>query len=102
MPTLKKDLFQRGPRMTHRFGQLAKDDFIGTGTFELPLPDGVKREGTNQLLKTRCGQHDYYEPLSPVVKPNGVRASMNGPAPDPAGEWAVPVPASTQKRKFVK
>lgn len=102
MPTLKKDWFQRGVRMTHRFGESTRDDFLGTGTFELPLPDGVKREGTNQILKCRQGQHDYYEPLSPVVKPNGVRANMNGPAPDPAGEWAVPVPAGTNKRRSSK
>lgn len=102
MPTLKKDWFQRGVRMTHRFGQLAKDDFIGTGTFEVPLPDGVKHEGTNQILKSRCGQHDYYEALSPVVKPNGVRANYNGPQPDYAEEMAAPVPAGTKKRKSFK
>lgn len=102
MPTLKKDWFQRGVRMTHRFGQLASDDPVGTGTFDFPLPDGIKREGTNQLLKSRCGQRDYNEPLSPVVKPNGVRANYNGPQVDRAEEVAYPTPVGTKKRTSFK
>lgn len=99
MPTLKKDWFQRGVRMTHRFGPLTNDDFIGTGTFELPLPKFGRRDSA-PLLKCKQGQHDYYEPLSPVVKPNGVRANYNGPQPDYAEQMASPTPVGTKKRTF--
>lgn len=103
MPSIKlsKDWFQRGVRMTHRFGELAPGDPIGTGTFEVQLPKLGQRDSPC-ATKARQGQHDYNAPLSPIVKPNGVRANYNGPQQDFAEEIAYPTPVGTKKRKFIK
>lgn len=103
MPSIKlsKDWFQRGVRMTHRFGELSPGDPIGTGTFEVKLPY-FGEQSSPSATKAKQGQHDYYSPLSPVVKPNGVRAAYNGPQVDIAEELAYPTPAGTKKRKSFK
>jgi hypothetical protein len=101
MATLKRGWFSRGVRMTHRFGESTNDDVLGGGTFDPQIPV-FPDNCSPSLLRKKLGEYSYDEPLSPVVKPSGVRASMNGPKPDHASEVAAVTPASTRKRKSIK
>lgn len=97
---LKRDIFHRGTRMTHRFGPVAEDDPLSLReTFRPDTPTFPELRSRPFGVKSQ-GDYRYCEPLSPIVKPNGGRkASLNGPAPDYAGEAAATIPAGTVKRK---
>lgn len=95
---LKKEIFRRGVRMTQKFDQLVNDDPLQADqAFDAGFPVmGQRRSRPLEIGKD--GQHRFDASLSPVVKPNGERASINGPAPDYADNVAMPIPASTKKR----
>lgn len=97
---LKRDIFHRGTRMTHRFGPETEDDPIATrSTFRPDVPT-FPDSGSRPFSVKAQGDYRYCEPLSPIVKANGGRkASLNGPAPDAASEMAATPPAGTVKRK---
>ena len=101
MPTLKKEMFMRPNRMTHRFGK--NDDPLQSGEyFEAPYPNGIKEanlNGKGRFGIKEKGLHVYTQPLSPIAKFSGENASLSGPAMDMADKMADPVPASTEMRR---
>ena len=101
MPTLKKEMFMRPNRMTHRFGE--KDDPIQSGEyFEAPYPNGIKSvnmNGKGRFSGKTKGLRVYTPPFSGVDKAKGGLASFSGPAMDIADEISDPVPASTLMRR---
>lgn len=100
---LKREFFNRGVRMQHRFGEeLNRDPVFGSGqTFDAPQPIGINKlaENTRSLNIQRDGQYRWDQPTSPIIKPNGRAANTNGPAPDYAYDIAAPIPSSTKKRR---
>ena len=103
MPTfpIRKDIFRRGVRMTHRFGETEKQsDPFGSGTFEAPWPMRVDElnKGGHPLEVGADGEHAYRPFSSPIQKPDGSLASVNGPAPDAPQIFGMPVPVGTKRR----
>jgi hypothetical protein len=97
---LKKEIFSRGVRMIHKFGDLIKrSDPIQKDVFEPHFPLGLNQRHGTQLHQVDKGEHAYRPDSSPVVKPSGKPASFNGPAPDNAEVMARPVPVGTKRRK---
>lgn len=96
---MKKDLFRRNTRMTHRFGKAEHDDPLGDQTFNPQFPKGVTDGGSKPLTVKAHGQHRYCPDLSGVISPTGHKASLNGPAPDYADEVTAMVPANSKRRK---
>lgn len=96
---MKKDLFSRAARMTHRFKGLESDDALGGQTFNPQFPKALTTHSSKPLTAKNHGVHRYCEPLSPVVSPSGRRASTNGPAPDYADMAVAQVPVNSKKRK---
>jgi hypothetical protein len=101
VPKLKKEIFARPTRFTHRFGD--KDDpwvmpeqyfdFTGPSSPKAanapkPGPFGIKDKGL----------HVHTPPQSPVSKFRGGHASF-GPQPDRADAIAEPLPPSTRERR---
>lgn len=96
---MKKDLFSRNTRMTHRFKQIEGDDPLGGQTFDPQFPKAISTLRSKPLTPKAHGVHRYCEPMSPVISPSGHRASLNGPAPDYADAAVAQVPANSKKRK---
>ena len=97
---MKREMFLRPMRMTHRFGEAERaDDPAGTNTFDYngPLPGQSRR--SRPLNMSTDGEHRYSEPRSGVQKFTGGAARLSGPAPDYASEMACQIPVSTRKRK---
>ena len=101
MPRLKREMFMRPNRMTHRFGD--GDDPLQAGQyFDAPYPNGIKEANLNGKGafngKTK-GLHVYTKPMSPIDKFKDGKASLSGPRMDMADEMADPIPASTMPRR---
>lgn len=100
-----RDIFRRGNRMQFKFGEAEKiDDPLGRNTFEPKFPMfGSPAHKGESVTVDKFGTHDMFSPSrSPIQKPGGRLASLNGPAPDYAELCGAPVPASTSKRNMVK
>jgi hypothetical protein len=96
---IKKELFNRGVRMQHKFGDLVdRGDPIQKDTFDPMFPRSLSTRHGNELHQYQKGEHSYREDPSPVVTPSGRRASFNGPSPDVAEEIARPIPVGTKRR----
>lgn len=96
---MKRDIFRRGTRMTHRFGPTENDEpFMPLATFDPGIPLEPKKQHSKPLTMQQHGEYRYTPILSPIVKPNGTLASLNGPAPDVVDCVEMQVPASTKKR----
>lgn len=101
MPRLKKEIFMRPNRMTHRFGE-GDDPYTSSQYFDAPYPNGIKTVNANGRLGFNIkqhGQHVYTEPLSPVAKFKGGNASLSGPALDVPDQVAERPPVSSVRRK---
>jgi hypothetical protein len=103
MATIKRDIFRRGVRMTHRFEEAVNaGDPFNPGTFEMPWPkrpDALSEQAPGRPCEVqRDGEHMYREGSSPVCKPNGSAASLNGPTPDLPQIFGMPVPVGTKRR----
>ena len=97
---MKREIFRRGVRMTHTFGELeGRSDPLGSGTFDPKFPERVDTLCSKPLESKSLGEHQYRPASSPVCKPNGGCASINGPAPDYSEMFAHPIPVGTKKRK---
>ncbi len=98
---MKRDIFRRGVRMVHHFGTLEeRNDPWGTSTFDPRFPervDELSKPGHPCEIQ-QYGEHFYSPERSAVVKPNGQAASLNGPVPDIAEQFARPVPVGTKRR----
>lgn len=103
MPKLKREIFLRPTRFTHRFGE--RDDPlmpVSAQTFAAPCVDGIKSVGQNgkgAFNGKQKGLHVYTEPFSPIDKFRGGKASLGGPTLDEADARTDPIPASTQPRR---
>ena len=100
MPKLKREMFMRPNRMTHRFGS-GDDPLQSQEYFDAPYPKGIKTvnaNGKGAFSGKTHGLHVYTKPLSPV-NVRGRDASFSGPRMDMADEMADPVPASTMPRR---
>jgi len=97
---MKRDIFRRGPRMTHYFGATEqRSDPLGTSTFTLESPHPAKVAGSAPQGVQQHGEYRFWgEPRSPVQKPNGNFASVQGPSPDLADQAGRPVPVGTKRR----
>lgn len=96
---MKRDIFSRGVRMQHQFGETEKiNDPLGLKTFDLPLPENRLAGHSPGCEIQQQGQHTWPPPLSPVQKPSGQLADINGPAPDNAAIFATPIPVGTKRR----
>lgn len=100
---MKREIFRRGVRMTHQFGGLeGRNDPLGQGTFDPGFPERVSdlsHQGASKPLEVqRNGENFYRESPSPVCKPGGGYASLNGPTPDRPQEFAMPFPVGTKRR----
>src|ERR1700678_1455821 len=101
---MKDDFFRRGVRMIHKFGDLEKHDSpLGIGTWDIDAPIRVSSMGNNGADDhpkhvQQNGEYTYRPSSSPVCKPGGGYASTNGPAPDLAQMFAMPVPVGTKRR----
>jgi hypothetical protein len=101
MPKLKREMFARAVRMTHRFGD--KDDpFQKSEYFDAPYPDGIKsvnQNGKGRYTGKEKGLAVFTEPYSGVDKARGGRASLSGPRPDVPDAVAETAPTSTKMRR---
>lgn len=100
---MKNDWFRRGPRMTLRFGETEKEaDPLGTGTFpppDFPLPSVKRFSGYGKPCEIQeYGEHQYRPSSSPIQKPNGNMASIQGPTPDLPQVFGMIVPVGTKRR----
>lgn len=97
---MKKDLFRRSNRMTHRFGESeGAADPLGSGTFNPQFPKAITTHRSKPLTIQKHGEYRYCPPASGVVSAKGGKASLNGPAPDYAGEVSAAVPMNAKRRK---
>lgn len=99
---MTKDIFRRGVRMSHAFGDLTGvRDPLGNQTWEAPWPKRVDRLGQRGEMPMEISQHGertYRPHSSPVSKPAGGHASIQGPAPDIAQEYAMLIPVGTERK----
>jgi hypothetical protein len=100
---MKREIFSRGVRMIHKFGELeSRSDPLGSTTFELPRPirvDDLSKQCPAGFIEAKThGEHNYRPDSSPVCKPGGGYASFNGPKPDLAETFARPFPVGTKRR----
>lgn len=101
MPKLKKEIFMRPVRFTHRFGD-GDDPVMSAQYFDASYPNGIRstqQNGKGGFTGQEKGLHPYTAPFSPIDKFKGGKASIGGPALDNADREADPVPASTQPRR---
>lgn len=98
MPKLKKEMFARSVRMTHRFGE-NDDPVMGGEYFDAPYPNLPKGGGSKGFTGKQKGLSVYTEPMSGVDKFKGGKASLAGPKPDIADMIAERTPISTKQRK---
>lgn len=98
MPKLKREMFLRPNRMTHRFGEqddpITRDEY-----FEGPYPELLKSGGSKPMGIKTHGRHAFTEAISPVDKFKGGSASLSGPKLDHADEIAEREPVSTKRRR---
>lgn len=98
---IQRDIFARGVRMTQKFDELVeRADPLGIETFEVHRPmrvDELSKTG-KPCTSQEYGQRNYRRDPSPVVKPNGQCARSDGPAPDFAMNFAMPIPVGTKRR----
>lgn len=100
---MKRDIFNRGVRMTHKFGETEKiDDPFNTGTWDPPWPKSVgelSKPGHSCEIG-EYGVHSYRPDSSPVQKPGGDMAVTNGPNPYPDLPEMLgrPIPVGTKRR----
>lgn len=101
MPKLKKEMFARPTRFTHRFGD--KDDkWQSDEYFSAPYPDGIKsvnQNGRGAFNGKERGLSVYTEPFSGVDKFKGGKASLSGPKPDVPDMMVERPPVSSARRK---
>jgi hypothetical protein len=99
---MKRDIFRRGVRMTHKFGEIEgrSDPVYGNeGVFDPKFPVSPTQQHSPPLTIQSHGEFRYFsEPGSAVAKPTGSLASLNGPQPDYAGAIAFPIPMGTRQR----
>ena len=95
---IKSDNFRRAVRFTHKFEGLTQDNPWGTPTWQMEAPIRPNERRSAQAHVQTHGEYSYPERKSPVCKPGGGYASINGPHPDIADDIASPVPQSTSKR----
>lgn len=100
---MKREIFRRGVRMQHQFGDLeGRNDPLGQGTFDPRFPERVSdlsKAGASRPLEVqREGERFYRDSPSPVCKPGGGYASLNGPAPDLPQVLAMPMPVGSKRR----
>lgn len=104
---MKKDIFRRGTRMVHKFGEIEgrSDPVYGDqGVFDPRFPivhnnmSGARNNSPPITLQGH-GEFRYFsQPGSAIAKPTGRLASLNGPQPDYADAIASPVPVGTSQR----
>lgn len=100
MPKLKKEMFARPVRFTHRFGEGDDPHIMGNGEyFDAPYPTLLKVKGSAGFNGKQKGLSVWTEPFSGVDKFKGGKASLSGPKPDIADETVERPPVSTQRRK---
>lgn len=96
---MKKDIFSRPARFVHKFGELeTRSDPLEVNTFDFKPPVFPKR-GSPALEVHQHGEAYYRKEPSPVQKPDGTLATLNGPAVDYAEAAARPIPTGTKRRK---
>jgi hypothetical protein len=98
---MKRDIFRRGVRMQIPFGTLEeRNDPFGSGSFDFRPPERVDElSGPSRPMQVQqYGERRYRPSPSPIVKPNGACADMNGPAPDIAADIAMILPVGTKHR----
>lgn len=104
---MKRDIFRRGVRMQHQFGETEKiNDPLGNETFEVQWPrriDTLSRGSAGNAVMAplevqRQGEYNYRQQSSPISKPNGGFADINGPKPDYAQIYGMPIPVGTKRR----
>ena len=101
---MQRDIFRRGVRFIHKFGDLkdVADPLNSVGSFDPPWPkriDDLSKMAAGKPLEVGAdGQHMYREAPSPICKPAGGYASINGPMPDIAQEVGMPIPVGTKRR----
>jgi hypothetical protein len=99
---MKRDIFRRAVRMTHKFGAIEgdSDPLYGRGhVFEPQFPERPDQLSSRPITIQQQGEYRYFsQPGSAVAKPNGQLASINGPAPDYADALASPIPVGTSQR----
>lgn len=101
MPKLKKEIFLRGVRMTHRFGDPDDQNVMGASEyfdFKGPNPMKSSNSASQKLNIQSQGLHVPTKAQSPVTKARGGRASLSGPTLDVADSMAETEPTSTKKR----
>lgn len=105
MPT--RDIFCRGVRMQHKFGGLEErnDPLTPQGPIDMPWPKQVRDLSSpreSQALRSldvqRDGQFGYRTEPSAVCKPGGGYATLDGPRPDDAQVFGMPIPVGTKRR----
>ena len=86
--------------MQHQFGDTEKiNDPWGTQTFDVPVPPGVGKLNKGHPCEIQeYGEHDYRPDSSPIQKPGGGFANVDGPLPDLAQGIAMPAPVGTKRR----
>lgn len=100
MPKLKKEIFARPVRFTHRFGDGDDPHIMGNGEyFTAPYGNPMKAGGTKGFHGKQKGLSVWTEPFSGVDKFKGGKASLSGPKPDLADQEVERPPVSTQRRK---
>lgn len=100
---MKRDIFRRGPRFTHRFGEAeARDDPFGDSTFDMDKPMFPQRRSSPIEVQNFGERNNFFNHAAPsaVKKAKGGFASLEGPAPNLPAEIGGQVPASTKKRRF--
>lgn len=99
MPKLKKEMFSRPVRFTHRFGDGDDPHVLPDQYFDFTGPVGVKAHNTPKpFIGKERGLHVWTEPQSPVTKAKGGRASLSGPRMDKADMLTEATPVGTRKR----
>lgn len=100
MTVLKREIFSRSNRMVHKFGETQRiDDPMQRHTFNLPMPNPVGVASTKPCNVQEYGEHNWRQESSPVQKPSGGMATINGPSLDEPGMFAMAIPVSTKRRK---
>lgn len=100
---MKRDIFRRGVRMQHQFGDTeAINDPFGNATFpapDYPLPSVKRFSGYGSPCEIQeYGEHQYRPSSSPIQKPNGNMANIQGPTPDMPQIFGMIVPVGTKRR----
>lgn len=99
MPKLKREIFMRPNRMTHRFGDQDDARVMPDEYFDLKIPVSPKAGSAAK----RFGVHEHglkvhTPPQSPISKARGGHAAF-GKTPDKADTAAETVPPSTRERR---